>query len=628
MESLLTADRAAPLCWGQRYIWLGHYQLPVEARQEFNISFSGPPPENATVGSIRTALGYLVRRHEAFRTTYHPDGGGEGPVQRVHPPGEQLPIIHYEVAGESGHAPEEIAAAAAERGFFLEREQPFRVVIFTRGGIPNSLTIVLQHTTADDWSIVRFLREFEAVHAAAGGRRPAVLPPVRRHPVDLAREQQRTGAPANRRALERWERLLSRVPADAFATRRDTAPRDGEEIAHSAALCSPAMLGAARRLTLRYGSWASLVYTAAFTALLAAYTGSDEVPFKILAGNREPEPNHDLMTCMFQPVPLSVDCSGDATFGEILSRTAERYEDAVANSYFAYDEALEVLARRSADRGLQLRLGTHFNYLSYAPQLKGVRGTTFNWNPTPRTWSMVEDDVYFRVYDWQDCAVVEINTQASVMSRDDVERFLRGFEAILVEQARAAEDLRVSDIARLARFTPVNRAETAVTVDHSLVDLDSVAGCLSHDPAVRYASVSVEATSQGTRRLVAHVATDDPHLTPERLRMSFLDRMYDWDRVICPRRFVIAREHPAAPGRPDAEPADDTERVLAAAVAQVNKLASVDLSRCYVLAGGRVLHLPHLLGVLHEAGWTGPTLNELCSARSLRAIAARLRRDG
>ena len=56
--------KTADLCWGQRYIWLRHHQLPPEARHEAHIVCNFDMPPGVRVAGIRSMLNYLVRRHE------------------------------------------------------------------------------------------------------------------------------------------------------------------------------------------------------------------------------------------------------------------------------------------------------------------------------------------------------------------------------------------------------------------------------------------------------------------------------------------------------------------------------------------------------------------------------------
>ena len=41
---MVAADKTADLCWGQRYTWLRHHQLPAEARHEAHIVLKLPVP--------------------------------------------------------------------------------------------------------------------------------------------------------------------------------------------------------------------------------------------------------------------------------------------------------------------------------------------------------------------------------------------------------------------------------------------------------------------------------------------------------------------------------------------------------------------------------------------------------
>ena len=105
----MTADKSADLCWGQRYIWLRHHQLPADARHEAHIVLKLPVSPDAPVIGVRTMLNYLVRRHEALRTTYQPDADGT-PRQRVQPP-RGLPLVTVDTESADAESPAECRRA-------------------------------------------------------------------------------------------------------------------------------------------------------------------------------------------------------------------------------------------------------------------------------------------------------------------------------------------------------------------------------------------------------------------------------------------------------------------------------------------------------------------------------------
>jgi hypothetical protein len=622
----VAGDRTSSLCWSHRYIWLDHHHRPTDAQGELNFMVSVDPPPGSTVASLRLAADNMVRRHEGLRTTYDLTG----PVQRVHPPGP-MPVEVYDTAVLDRSA---VAAAIQQfttRPFQIEREWPIRGLIVTTNGVPTRIVVVGHHVSVDNWSQERFIQEFGALHTAILSGQPANLPSVRTHPVDLAHfEASAEAAPTNQRAVEYWDGELSRIPADVFAFRRERQP--GEPVAHSGSLSSVAARDAAYTLAARYGTFPSMIYTAAFTALLAAYTGSTRSVYRTYAANRSADRHPNLVMCMFQPVLLHVDCSDDPPFAEVVRRTAARCWEALANSYSAYDETVELAARHAYERGIGIRTGASINVLRHPEKARGGRRTIFTWNAAPWKLSSLEDSFNVRMSEWQDCVLVTVHGNSMVVGRDDLERFVRAFETVLLEQVDGVDDMRISDIAKLAGFDPWPGGADQV-------DLRQVAECLAEYPSVRAAKTFVELTTDGRELLTAWVSSTDPELTAAILRTHFLGRMYDLDRVRCPDRFVICRQSPADSDRidswrtlpvvdegdgravPDIAPRTEAERLLAAAVAEANGPVAGSLANSYVTAGGRVLNIPRLRRILHDHGWESPTLYEIASARPLVAIA-------
>jgi hypothetical protein len=626
----LPADRTLPpLCWSQRYLWLSHWDLPVHARREYNIPLRFDPPAGATVDSLRFVLDYLVRRHETLRTTFVHTGSGV--AQRVHPPRPPR-IDHFETQDDSGSSPARVINEVTSAPFDLGAEWPVRALIVTTGSVPTLLLVVVHHTTMDDWAINRLHHELKAVHQGLAARRPVSLPPVRHRPADLARyEASPAAAGVNERALAYWDEHLSRIPADVFGSRR--APGDDEPPVRSATLSSPDAAGAARRLAARYRVWPTLIYSAAFAALLSAYTGNDDVFFRTYAANRDSGPRAELMSSLSQPTLLHVDHLGEVPFEEVVRRMSEQTEQALRHSYCAYDQALERVVRHSDRRGLGLRLGVFFNYLSYAPAACGVRRTRFSWNQPPLNWALQDDDLYFRVYEYRDGIVVAINVGSTVMSGDEVGAFLRGFEKLLVEQADSAGELVVSDLPDMLGFTRRRRA--LPVIDHAPVDTAEITRCLAAHP-----EVSAAATFLTGNTVTAHVATGS--LTPADLRTYLLGRMYGDPGVRVPHEFVL---YSSAPDRPDEAgawralpsriagtgalagdhpPGNDSEKALFGAVRAANRLDDFSMAHSYVGAGGRVLNIPIVQEILREQGWTPARLRELASALPLREIASRM----
>jgi len=482
----MTADKSADLCWGQRYIWLRHHQLPAEARHEAHIVLKLPVSPDAPVIGVRTMLNYLVRRHEALRTTYQPDADGT-PRQRVQPP-RGLPLVTVDTESADAESPAEVIERLSTAPFELATEWPIRACLVLTGGRPNTLVLVLNHMAFDAWTVDRFEQELSAFGAAAAEGRQPVLPPVRHQPVDLAQYEASAAARAEAgRALDYWREEIRHLPSDCFGSRRAVAGS-----AQSATLTSPELLAASRRIAAEYQVWPSAVHLAGYAMLTAAYAGTDQVSMLAFTGNRNTGGYPDVMTCMFSPLLIRLDCPPDARFGELLAATADRFSQGQRHSYLPYDELLELVAAESDRRGEPVRLGSEFNFLSRQTQQTKARRTRLVTNPAPEAWSRYGADCYLRMYELRDAAVVSM--QATVLDALALAAFLRGYERLLLLPAAELARIRVAELAEFAGFpalvhSPAVLPGSAEPTEGGSALADAVAevnGLSAVDPARNY----------------------------------------------------------------------------------------------------------------------------------------------
>ncbi|MFI7143989.1 condensation domain-containing protein [Nonomuraea sp. NPDC050022] len=479
----MSAAKNANLCWGQRYMWLKYHRLPPGERHDTHIVLRLAIPHDVTVANCRAAINYLTRRHESLRTTYHLDPGPE-PRQQVHPPAA-LPILLVTTERDGTPGPAEIVERLGTTDFRLDADWPIRACVITTGGTPKQIVLVLNHLAVDAWTVREIKRELTVQCAGFSSRRPAALEPVRNQPSDLARHESSAEATAvAARSLAYWGTEIARLPADPFAARRAPTPPDrepvaldgrpitpngtpltsgrepltSEPVARSATLTSPSLLDAVRRIAAADQVWPSLVHVTAYTVMMAAYTGLGTVAHLSFSGNREPGPYAGVMTCMFAPMLVTVDCHDDPTFAELLRRVAERFELARTHSSAPYDEVVELVSREGSRRGRPVCLGSEVNFIKQRSSEARARRTTFAWKTVPTAWAYEEMDTYFRIDEWRDAVVVGFHARSSIMGAGDMERFLRGYETVLL----TGGDLRISDVTRLADFSaPAPHSSTA-----------------------------------------------------------------------------------------------------------------------------------------------------------------------
>ncbi|MFC0541213.1 condensation domain-containing protein [Kutzneria chonburiensis] len=398
--------KSADLCWGQRHHVLHYLQTPAEARHDMHIAINHPVPEGTTIAHVRSALTYLVRRHEILRTTYDLLAQ-PWPQQVVQPPA--APTVHV-----AGDRPAELIARLTEEPFDITTEWPIRAGVIADGDTVRRLHLVFNHLSLDDVSLGTLTAELDTVLAARIARRPIQLPPVVHQPVDLARHEA-TLTPS----LDHWRRTASELPHDIYASRRT-----GENGSHAASFTVPSLLATARTIAAEHKVWPSAVHLAAYAITVAAYTGEPKVAFRMYTSQRESSGFEHVLGCASYPTLVVIDTVGP--FAEVIKRAAQQVEEAMAYAHVPYDLVVELVAQAG-----QPRVESELNFLNYAPRSCRTKRDRFVWNAEPVHWAKSGGDTYFRVYEWCDGTTLALQAMADVMSRDDVEHFLRSYAALL-----------------------------------------------------------------------------------------------------------------------------------------------------------------------------------------------------
>ncbi|RKN05103.1 condensation domain-containing protein [Streptomyces radicis] len=445
--------RSAELCWGQHHHVLRYLCAPPASRHEAHITTSYPLPDGCTTAHVRAALTHLVGRHEVLRTVY--DLGAEPwPRQLVQPPG---PPTVVEVSTDDDPAAE--VRRLTETPFALEREWPIRACLITSGGQLRRLHLVFNHLAFDDVSLDQLAGELDALLAARVAGRPVALPPVEHQPVDLAAHEAGPEAAARAAAaLAHWREQARLLPADVHAAHRDRDARPDSRpdsrTAHSASFTGPSLLAAARTIAARHRVWPSAVHVAAFAVTLAAHTGERRVAHRLYTSQRDASGHPGVLTCMSHPMLCALDLADDPPFGEVLRRAAGRVDEAMAHAHVPFDRITELIAEEGARRGREVRVVSELNFLDNAPRSCRTRRDRLVWNAAPEDWARAGSDVYFRVYEWADGLTLALQALGEVMDRAAVERFLRGYAALLTACAEPGADPRVSEAAASLGFPP------------------------------------------------------------------------------------------------------------------------------------------------------------------------------
>ncbi|HEX2079711.1 MAG TPA: condensation domain-containing protein, partial [Longimicrobium sp.] len=339
-----------PLSFAQERLWFLHQMEPEGAG--YNMPWPGRLRGCLDARALERALGELVRRHEALRTTFRPVE--QGAVQIVHPPAPApLPVLDLTGLAPQAreHEARRLAREDAARPFDLERGPLLRATLTRLSDEEHVLLLCMHHVVSDGWSMGVLFRElftlYEALSRPSGAARPASpLPPLAVQYADFAVWQRSwLRGEVLRRQLDWWrERLGGAPPALELPTDR---PRPA--VASSRGASHGFRLGAditrgLRSLARREGATLYMVTHAALDLLLSRWSGQEDLVVGSPIAGRTQVETEGLIGFFVNTLALRIDLSGDPSFVELLGRVRETALGAYAHQDLPFERLVEEVA--------------------------------------------------------------------------------------------------------------------------------------------------------------------------------------------------------------------------------------------------------------------------------------------
>ncbi|WNG57427.1 amino acid adenylation domain-containing protein [Archangium gephyra] len=294
--------------------------------------------------ALGRALGEVLRRHEALRTTVR--------VVEGHPVGHLQPAGNFELPLESLEhlTPREREAEVerhvredARRAFDLEHGPLLRARLLRLSAEDHALVLTLHHIACDGWSMGVLLRELSALYTAFAAGAASPLPEPRLQYTDVTSwQRRRLEGGLLERQLAFWREQLRGVPAVLeLPTDRPRTPaatrRGGRRTFKIPAFVTDALQGLGRRAAVT--PYVTLL--AAFDVLLSRYTRQTDVVVGAPVANRARAQSDKLIGLFVNTVACRVDLSGDPTFRELLGRARGAVLGAMANQDAPFERVVE-----------------------------------------------------------------------------------------------------------------------------------------------------------------------------------------------------------------------------------------------------------------------------------------------
>ena len=333
-----------PASLAQQRLWLLHELDP--GTPLYNVPLGLHLHGRVNAGALEQALGAVVARHEALRTTFEVIDGApvqviaaERPVRLATHDLGALPCERRDAEASLR------AIAEARRPFDLEAGPLLRATLVELGDDEHLFLLTLHHIVADGWSLGVLLRELSELYCAATEGRPASLPALSIQYPDYSEwQRQRLRGETLAALVAYWKGKLAGSPAhlELPADRPRPALSSGQG-GRLTFTFSSALHETVGRLAREERTSAFAVLLAAFASLLYRYTGQEDFVIGSPAAGRERSETLDLIGFFVNTLVLRVRVDGDPSFRALLRRVREVVLGAQAHQELSFEKLVEVL---------------------------------------------------------------------------------------------------------------------------------------------------------------------------------------------------------------------------------------------------------------------------------------------
>jgi len=339
--------RSAPLAVSQEALWQHATLNPglTTYNETLSIRHEGPLEPAA----LERALGELVRRHDAWRTTFDV---ADGEPVRIVAPRARIELPRLDLSGlppiDAERRAARLIAAVSAVPYDLRRGPLIRARLVRMARERHRLYLAMHHIVFDAVSIKRvILPELVELYEGflTGGDPPALSPAVSYDA--LARwEHDWIEDPRVAPRLEYWCEHLQDATGTELAPDR---PRERSERRASGAVAhclSAALTERLRSLAQERGATTFQLFATGWALLLARYSGRREIVFATPADLRQRPELQNVVGYCVTPLVLRIDMDADPTGSELLLRVRDELLDGL-DALIPFERIVRELHARS-----------------------------------------------------------------------------------------------------------------------------------------------------------------------------------------------------------------------------------------------------------------------------------------
>ncbi|MBK1882111.1 amino acid adenylation domain-containing protein [Luteolibacter pohnpeiensis] len=382
---------------------------------------------------LESAIARIIDRHDILRLII-PE---QGPALQQKPFCLEFHDLSLEQEDAQSFELRRIAKETAAFVFDLENGPLFRAIIFKMGELDHALLVSFHHIISDQWSIDVFMQELDFYYQH-GNQDPQ---PMAIQFNDFAIwDNQRD----HHAAREYWRQELSDAPPFCELP-LDHLPTNGRRRSESMV-----ELQLPRHLLVELGNFCQresitrfTTLLSAFAALLARWTGKDDIVIGTPTANRTLTEFEPLIGYFANMIPVRIQTSGDENFSDLTKLTSTKVAAAIQHQSISFPELVQCInPPRKADRHPIFQVAFVLHQETTNPKIGDLSIEPFYPQP-----SGVKFDLTLRLIDSTDSITAYLDYDPGRFTKSTIQRLGEQFTALLsdllVESSKPGKDVRI-----------------------------------------------------------------------------------------------------------------------------------------------------------------------------------------
>jgi amino acid adenylation domain-containing protein len=426
-----------PLSFAQERLWI------LQELQGPSITYNAPVAWRIVGGldkvAFAQALQALLQRHESLRTTI--GLVDKQPVQIIREcEAVALTAVDLQPALQALSAPEQATQVqaflqqVAARPFDLQRECPIRLTLVTLGPEEHLFVVNLHHIVIDGWSLQRFVQELSALYAAFLHQESAPLPPLPIQYADFA-AWQRTWLQGDVLAekLAYWQTHLTAAngaPPPPLQLPTDF-PRPAVQTFAGAIYrfdWPPTLQAQLQQLSQTHGATLFMTLYAAFSVLMARYSGQRELIVGTTVANRTQQESVPLIGFLTNMLALRTDVAANPTFAAMLAQVRQTMTAAYQHQDLPFEKVVEAV-RPERSLSHEPLVQVVFDLQSAPPRPLTLPGLTVT--PLPLDLPVAKYDLGVSLVQTPEGLHGEVEYSTALFTAATIERMMGHFRVLL-----------------------------------------------------------------------------------------------------------------------------------------------------------------------------------------------------